>query len=238
MVELEPDMFTANEVEPKARADEGCKGNAVDGDEVAETAEVDSKLKLGKELVDTVKPAELPAAVATDCFAEEARVPKGGTDGVDAVEAEAWVENKVDEAGVAEAVADAITLEVAPTKDDNGAGEEEEPKGNEKDFAAPVLEKRGTEDADEFAVEAMLPKPKGGWGAELPNEIAGCKVTAEKEVVLVAGEDRTVWRDGEELEELDEDRALPNVNEDVEDDGNILEKRVPVVVLDEVAEED
>lgn len=231
MVTLELDMFTAVEVEePKVSADEGCEENAVDTDDMAETAELDGKLKLGKELVDAVMPAKLTAAaaavVAEDCIVEEVRPPNGGTDGVDATEAE-----------VGEAAVDAITLEVAPTEDANGA-DEEEPKLNEKDFEAPMLEKRGAEEEDELAVEAMLPKPKEGWEAELPIDIEGCKVTAEDEVVLEAGDDKTIWGDGAELDELEEGRAPPKENEDVEEDGNRLEKRVPEVVLDEVAGED
>lgn len=167
---------------PKASTDEGCNGNAVDADEIAETAELDGKLELGKELVDAVMPDELAAGgggggtaavVSADCIAEEARPPNKGTDGVDATEAESWVEkkvdeakgwveNKVDEAEVGETVADAITLEVATVEDANGADEEEEPKLNGKAFAAPVLEKRGAEEAAELVVEAMLPKPKEG----------------------------------------------------------------------------
>lgn len=47
-----------------------------------------------------------------------------------------------------------------------------------------------------------------------------------------------MWGDGAELDELEEGRALPKENGDVEEDGSRLEKRVPKVAFDGVAEED
>lgn len=71
MLELEPEMLVAaEEDEPKPRVDEDWKGNVVDADDGAEAAEVDNRLKLGKEAVDAFTAAE-PAS--TDVMAEIGR---------------------------------------------------------------------------------------------------------------------------------------------------------------------